>query len=382
MSNNVCSETISSGGCLVLAPGVLSAASDLRGTNPVLTGSLSRLLGFADQIEITGANLPSIESLVSGVLMPAESAACAGRITWLTDYSLASSETTAQVMRADPAYQQIDMNNATLGNPLELELTLDECAALLQTLNHHFADDGIRFECKDPYRWYCHFESPLQINSTPISASIGRDVASVRPDGADARRWRSKLAEIEMLLFEHPINAERQEGNKLPVNTLWLWGEGDPAAADNTESISINSDNFYTQSVSNYLGAACNVLPDTSATFKADGAPALIVTDRFTQPVSMQKNQEKNLQWFDETICAQLWRCLQNSGWPEVTIWCGDNRLFRVNASVKKQLLRRLFYKPKPLSAYLPDTGLPEGVQVEATTFAGSRSIHTKHPTY
>lgn len=349
---------------MVLVPGLLSAIANATASNASLPGNLARLLGFAEQLEFPEAVLPSVESLVAGALLSNETESGAAYLTWLADYSVAGShndqthkhnQPAATVMRTDPAYQQIDMNNATLGNPLELELSVAECTALQETLNHHFKEDGIRFQSKDPHRWYCHFDSSLQVTTTPTSASIGRDVASVRPTGDDARRWRSKLAEIEMLLFEHPVNTARQENNKLPVNTLWLWGEGIPASSAGVKNTSIYSDNFYTRSVASYLGLQCNDLPDTAAAMQVVEESTLIVIDKFTQPNSLQPNSHEYLQWFDEIISDQLWMRLQSTNWPKVTLWLGDNRLYHVQASVKKQFFRRLFQKPKPLSAYLPE---------------------------
>jgi hypothetical protein len=48
----------------------------------------------------------------------------------------------------------------------------------------------------------------------------------LQPQGADARRLRSVLNELQMLLFEHPVNQAREARGELPVNSLWLWGGG------------------------------------------------------------------------------------------------------------------------------------------------------------
>ncbi len=363
-----CSRTISTGGCLVLVPGLLSVAHSGHVSGDEAAG-LCRLLDFAQEIELPESETASVESIVASILLPDQETTCAAQVTWHKDFKApkAQLKSDSVVLRADPAYQQIDMNNATLGNPQELELTIDDCNALLQTLNNHFTADGMRFEYKHPQRWYCHFENNLSINTTPVSAAIGRDVARCRPVGTDARQWRSKLAEIEMLLFEHPVNTAREQDNKLPVNTLWLWGEGEVVSVKatpdkdtpdkDTQIVSVFSDNFYTQSVAEFSGVGCSELPLTSAAIQQDIFSTLIVIDRFTHATSSsQGTHSQTLKWFDEVICDQLWRRLRASGWPEVTLWFGDNRLFRIPASVKKQYLRRLFNKPKPLTAYLPDS--------------------------
>lgn len=345
----------------MLAPGVLSGAHTAD-TNA--SAALCRLLAFAEQIDLPAHEELSVESLVARRLLPATGSSCAAHLTYLKDFPVTADhpeqlEKARKVLRADPAFQQIDMNNATLGNPLELDLTVDECIKLQQTLNQHFAADGIHFESKDPHRWYCHFEELPTVTSTPVSAATGRDVARCRLNGAEVRQWRRKLAEIEMLLFDHPVNLLRQQNNKLPVNTLWLWGEGQPLAVDNTENLSVYSDNFYTQSVCEFTGVGCYVLPSGSGAITLSSQAVMIVIDKFTHPVSSADKHRVNLQWFDDAVCNHLWRQLKATALPEIVIWCGDNRLFRVRASVKKQLLRRLLYKPQPLAAYFPNEEIP-----------------------
>lgn len=362
---DLCRQTIDAGGCVVLAPGLLSGVQSLAAGSALLSGNLARLLNSAKLRELPEEHI-AMETLAAAALLPAGGKPAAAAFSFTLDFpdsdSLPGTQATdGFVMRADPAYQQIDMNNATLGNPQELELTTEECFELQATLNQHFTEDGMRFESKDPYRWYCHFTSvnqaPLQVTTNPVSASIGRDVAVMRPTGTDARSWRSKLAEIEMLLFEHPVNITRQGKNKLPVNTLWLWGEGDLAVKDQVKKISVYSDHFYTNSVASYAGLPRNNLPEATAAFShADGA-ALVAIDKFTRShlQSAESDSHSNLQWADSVLSEQLWSGLQSAGWPEITLWFGDNRLFQVNASAKRQWWRRWFKKVKPLSDYLPD---------------------------
>lgn len=344
-------------GCLVLAPGLLSAS--ISAQDPHAADNLCRLLGFAEQIECPNDELLSLESLVSKYLLPTVESSCAAVFTYGKDFKPGAEDQSLAVLRTDPAYQQIDMNNATLGNPLELDISAAECKQLQQTLNNHFAEDGIRFESNDPHRWYCHFKALPQLTTTPVSAAIGRDVTESRPVGTDARWWRSRLAEIEMLLFEHPVNIARQQNNKLPVNTLWLWGEGDPVNSTVNEGVTVYSDNFYTSSIAGRFDLSLHELTThgqstKSFAFESANDQALLVTEKFSDPTLTVEKVSGALEWFDQSVSLQLWRGLGSNGWPQVTLWFGDNRLYRVSASVKKQLWRRLFSKAKPLSAFLP----------------------------
>jgi len=289
---------------------------------------LSRLLGLAAQIKITDGTFASVESLVASSLVDGQSQTCAAMVTHQADFPDSDHR---RVMRADPAYQQIDMNNATLANPAELALSDKECTSLQQTLNSHFAEDGIRFEHRDTSRWFCQFDKLPDITTMPFSAAIGRDVAECRPTGDDARAWRSKLAEIEMLLFEHPVNTARQD-------------------------IAVVSDNFYTASFASQLGLE-SVQPESIDDVSFKDKACMIVTDRFADLSTQQDNQKYSeaLRWFEQSLCSVLWKNLKAGGWPEIIFWCGDDRLFRLQASDKNKFWRRAWFKPQPLTAFISD---------------------------
>jgi hypothetical protein len=52
----------------------------------------------------------------------------------------------------------------------------------------------------------------------------GSDPSAGLPRGAGAAALRGLGAEMEMWLYEHPLNLERHSRGELPVTTLWLWG--------------------------------------------------------------------------------------------------------------------------------------------------------------
>ena len=52
----------------------------------------------------------------------------------------------------------------------------------------------------------------------------GSDPSAGLPRGEGAAALRGLGAEMEMWLYEHPLNLERHSRGELPVTTLWLWG--------------------------------------------------------------------------------------------------------------------------------------------------------------
>jgi hypothetical protein len=54
--------------------------------------------------------------------------------------------------------------------------------------------------------------------------ALGADLFEHLPDGPEGRRWRALLSEAQVVLHNHPINAQRAAAGKPPVNSLWFWG--------------------------------------------------------------------------------------------------------------------------------------------------------------
>jgi hypothetical protein len=90
------------------------------------------------------------------------------------------------------------------------DLSVDEAAALLATLNSHFAGDGLRFVAVTPARWLIAAASVQRLVTHPANDAIGAPIFRFLPDGPDAARWRRWQSEMQMLLFAHPVASERE----------------------------------------------------------------------------------------------------------------------------------------------------------------------------
>lgn len=91
---------------------------------------------------------------------------------------------------------------------------------------------GVRRRRHDPRgviadHWHVRLptEAPLPNFATPEQA-LGEDLFEHLPQGADGRRWRVLINEVQVLLHQHPLNAERRTRGLPPINSLWLWGGG------------------------------------------------------------------------------------------------------------------------------------------------------------
>ncbi|WP_343851302.1 phosphoglycerate mutase [Rhodanobacter soli] len=130
-------------------------------------------------------------------------------------------------LSADPAWVQPDMNGVRLLACGQMQLGMDEAQALAEPLRPVFDEAGMQLEISTPDHWHLHLpvDTSLPCFAAPEQA-LGEDLAQHLPQGAEGRRWRVLLNDVQVLLHQHPLNARRQARGQAPVNSLWLWGGG------------------------------------------------------------------------------------------------------------------------------------------------------------
>jgi len=131
-------------------------------------------------------------------------------------------------LRADPAYVQPDINGARLlsyGDALALGAA--DAAALLKPLKPLFGDAGFPIDAPVPSRWYLRLPLGAKLPEfTSPEQALGADLFDELPQGPEGRRWRALLSEAQVVLHNHPLNAQRAAAGLAPVNSLWFWGAG------------------------------------------------------------------------------------------------------------------------------------------------------------
>jgi hypothetical protein len=130
-------------------------------------------------------------------------------------------------LSADPAWVQPDLSGARLLACGQMQLSMDEARSLATPLKPVFGDAGMILEISSPDRWHLRLlsQSPLPDFAAPEQA-LGEDLYEHLPQGSDGRRWRALFNEVQVLLHQHPINADRRARGLPPINSLWLWGGG------------------------------------------------------------------------------------------------------------------------------------------------------------
>lgn len=143
-------------------------------------------------------------------------------------------------LRADPVHVRLQREQVVLLP--NVTVSAEEAMHLCASLNEHFAGQGLAFFAPHPQRWYVRLTESPDITTVPLSLAAGRNIHGNLPTGAEARCWHQLFNEIQMLLFAHPLNQAREARGELPVNSVWLWGNGSNSVTPQSTCDSASSD--------------------------------------------------------------------------------------------------------------------------------------------
>jgi len=126
---------------------------------------------------------------------------------------------------AAPVHLVLQRDSFSLAAPAPLSLENNEIEALTSAFNQHFSQDNMQFFWHEK-QWFLRIEQNPNITTHAPESALNKDVSAFLPTGEGAIKWASFTNEIQMLLFEHPVNLAR-EAKRLPaINSIWCYGLG------------------------------------------------------------------------------------------------------------------------------------------------------------
>ena len=169
-------------------------------------------------------------------------------------------------MRADPVHLVLQRDSFSLGEPVPLIVSGQDTHQMIATLNAHFAQDGMSFFAGKSGAWYMQWPETPDIRTNLPSSVIGKDIHSFMPKGAYAGKWLSHLNEIQMLLFEHPVNLAREASGLGVVNSIWISGGGSlPAQPEASRQVLLTGDTPLYRGLAKWAGLHYQMLGNVEA---------------------------------------------------------------------------------------------------------------------
>ena len=113
-----------------------------------------------------------------------------------------------------------------LGDPAELQL--DEAASreLLEIVRPLFESEDVSLHWLAPLQWLATHDSLAALPCASLDRVIGRHLDPWLPAQPAARLLRRLQNEVQMLMYTHPINEQREAAGLPVVNSVWLSGCG------------------------------------------------------------------------------------------------------------------------------------------------------------
>lgn len=252
-------------------------------------------------------------------------------------------------LRADPVHLDLQRDAFALNGDFPLSVDQAHANTLLAMFNQHFNADGIYFHLGISGAWYIQLEERLidgeDLQTILPLCAIGKDMNQLMPTGRIGRQLVRLQNEVQMLLHEHPVNAEREKQGLLSINSVWVNGGGRMPMID-THSAPINgtlvgSSPFY-EGLAKYANmnyAAINTINQVSAFFALMNAA--------NQDLRLELKQDAYLEdwFFSLKELLQLRKVDQltiNFGWYEQTI----------TASIQPLYLYKFWHKSHTLQEY------------------------------
>jgi len=263
-------------------------------------------------------------------------------------------------LRADPVHLRVDRDTLVLADSSVFALGMEEASALVASLNAHFAP-MLEIHAHHPNRWYARLQAPPQSRFRPLAAARGQPITAQLPRGEDGMHWHALMNEAQMLLHDHPVNEAREARGELPVNSIWLWGEGRgegaAPAVDKRPFRQVLTNDAVARGFGLASGASVAPLPADAATWLAEApgtGTTLIVLDALRAPAAYDEAEawQTTAQKLERDWFAPLLAALRAGHIGMLTLNLLADK-GGVSAETVRLDLNRFWRRRKPLSHYI-----------------------------
>jgi hypothetical protein len=247
---------------------------------------------------------------------------------------------------AEPVHLRPDGDRVRAAGGSMLNLSDEEAKVLAATINAHFGD-ALSVELAGG-RWYARLASPPSQATVPF-----RQLDTVETRSASIE-WHKVMNEVQMLLYEHPVNQAREAGGHAPVNGVWLWGGGRFSAANDPGLRAVFSSNPLARGLASAAGVRQARLPERFERWLEatdDDGVHLIVIDELSESVLSGDVQRWSsvLAGLEQRVFAPLLEGLRRGRLGMLTVHAtGGDRL--VQSEAIRADLRRFWRRSRPLA--------------------------------
>lgn len=125
-----------------------------------------------------------------------------------------------------PCHWQAGRNHIAMSALTLPDFSEQESQTLLAAMRPYFEEDGITLHYRQAHCWLARGELFDGLATASLDRVAGRQIANWLPTDGKAAKLRRLQSEMQMLLYNHPVNEARAARGAAPVNAFWLSGTG------------------------------------------------------------------------------------------------------------------------------------------------------------
>jgi hypothetical protein len=169
-------------------------------------------------------------------------------------------------------------------------------------------------------------------------------------------KWHSIFNEVQMLLYDHPLNQARAPRNQIAINSIWLWGGGYIPRSVRSSYTDIWSDEHFSQSLANFSNTPNHTLPENIEKLLQEKNKTdyhFIVLDSLLNKDKYNLSYEwrENLRTLEKDWFSPLYTALKDNQISELRI-STTNENFSCDFVIKRNSLWKFWTTIKPLHFY------------------------------
>ena len=251
-------------------------------------------------------------------------------------------------LRADPVHLRADRDRLLLFPSQGFAFSDAEAEQLGGALLRHFSD---RFSLKVLRAdvWVLCTDGEAELHSKPPIELAGQNVDPNLPE----KRWHALLNEMQMAMYQHPVNTEREAHGEPAVNSVWLWGGGRLPAPTRSSWQSVSGEDPVALGLARLAGVPSG--PTTGAREWLAQAPEdgrhLVVLDALRAPRALGDDAAfaRGLRALEERWFAPLLDSLRSERIGMVSVHVPEPGL---SFETIRGDLRRFWRRPRRIAAY------------------------------
>ena len=125
-----------------------------------------------------------------------------------------------------PAHWLAGRDHVTMGDPNTLLLDAAESRSLFDAVRPLFESEGFTLAWGAPLRWYAAHPTLDGLPCASLDRAIGRSIDAWSPKTDQGRVMRRIQSEVQLTLYTHPLNDDREARGVPTINSIWISGCG------------------------------------------------------------------------------------------------------------------------------------------------------------